>query len=145
MSGFAKTMSIKDVRILRRELQRDNRQFPKDKFVALDVSRVRPIPGGRMGPPQAAWRSRDFLCQVFIDGYQTQLSVNRTDLDNNGNWKADISWEELQWIKDSVGYADFDAVEVHPKKRDIVNVANMRHLFILNESLPFIWRKKETT
>lgn len=44
-------------------------------------------------------------------------------------------------IKRQLGYGDFDAVEVYPKDNDVVNVANIRHLFILNEPLPFIWRK----
>lgn len=36
------------------------------------------------------------------------------------------------------------AVEIYPAERDIVNVANMRHLWVLPERLPFGWRRDET-
>jgi hypothetical protein len=33
-----------------------------------------------------------------------------------------------------------DAVEVYPPAGDVVNVANMRHLWVLRDRLPFAWR-----
>lgn len=44
-----------------------------------------------------------------------------------------ISWDDLQWIKGAAGYRDREAVEVYPRDGDVVNVANMRHLWILPE------------
>ena len=32
-------------------------------------------------------------------------------------------------------------MEVYPRTADLVNVANMRHLWVLPELLPFAWRK----
>jgi hypothetical protein len=74
-----------------------------------------------------------------------RLSVNRTELDASGNWKDGITWDELQAIKSAVGYGDRDAVEAYPKNVDVVNVANIRHLWILpnHAALPVFWRKKE--
>ncbi len=59
----------------------------------------------------------------------------------NGDWAANITWEELQAIKNRIGYADKTAVEIFPAEKDTVNVANMRHLWILPESLTFGWKK----
>jgi hypothetical protein len=46
----------------------------------------------------------------------------------------------LQTVKDELGYAERDAVEVFPAQGDLVNVANMRHIWVLPYRLPFIWR-----
>lgn len=39
------------------------------------------------------------------------------------------------------GLADSWAVEVFPADADVVNVANMRHLWILPDAPAFAWRK----
>ena len=70
-----------------------------------------------------------------------RLSVNRTAIEGP-RWKEGVSWDELQAIKRQCGYGDHDAVEVFPRDVDVVNVANMRHLWILDpaQPLPFAWR-----
>lgn len=88
------------------------------------------------------WVNSYFLVQEFQeDNGVIRLSVNTTSVGSNGRWKAGISWDALQAIKNAVGYADRDAVEIYPCERDVVNVANMRHLWITNDPLPFAWRK----
>lgn len=42
-----------------------------------------------------------------------------------------ITWDDLQWLKAAVGFGDREAVEVFPRDCDVVNVANMRHLWVL--------------
>lgn len=89
-------------------------------------------------------RSRHFLVQEFRTQAPAivRLSVNRTALTSDGGWEQDITWEELQRLKREAGYGEFDAVEVFPPDADVVNVANMRHLWILPAgSLAFAWRK----
>jgi hypothetical protein len=88
------------------------------------------------------WVNSYFLVQEFqeADG-MVRLSVNTTSLANSGRWKDGISWDALQEIKGAVGYADRDAVEIYPRDSDVVNVANMRHLWITPEPLTFAWRK----
>lgn len=89
-----------------------------------------------------AFRSCDFLVQVFRELYTIRLSINRTTLERGGeHWSADISWEELQRIKAECGYSDKCAVELFPPEDDVVNVANMRHLFILDTPPVFMWSK----
>ena len=91
------------------------------------------------------WRSRNYLCQIYSDGGSEQLerlSVCRAEIDTtNRRWRDGLSWDELMRVKREVGYGNFDAVEAYPRDIDIVNVANLRHLFIFREPVPWIWRK----
>lgn len=100
-----------------------------------------------VGLPQGlarVWRSRDFLVQEYasVDGV-VRLSVNRAGVDGSGRWRQDITWDELQRLKREAGFGEREAVEVFPADVDVVNVANMRHLWVLPEwmRLPFAWRK----
>lgn len=86
------------------------------------------------------WISSDFLVQIFDDqkGVGCRISVNRTTIDNQGRWRDGITWDELQRIKANVGFGDKWAVEVFPPDSSVVNVANMRHLWIVPKPL-FAW------
>lgn len=87
------------------------------------------------------FRSASFLVQLFeIDGAPLRLSVCRADYDFNKRRFTDgITWDELQGIKRMVGYGESFAVEIYPEESRVVNVANMRHLWILPERLEFAW------
>jgi hypothetical protein len=101
-----------------------------------------PVPNDRV---QRVWRSRGFLVQGYVepDPVIIRLSILRAALDKSGGWQQEISWEELQRLKREAGFGDFEAVEVFPPDRDVVNVANIRHLWILPAGhLPFVWRSK---
>ncbi len=130
-------MSIATTREQRRQLAKDNLKWP----VALKV-----IPRSQWpnpdGPQIRVLRSRDFLVQEFAaDGMAlVRLSVNITGMDGT-RWKDGIPWEDLQRLKAEAGYPMHDAVEVFPRATDVVNVANMRHIWILRDLLPFAWRK----
>lgn len=50
---------------------------------------------------------------------------------------------DLQRLKRECGRGDLDAVEVYPRDCDVVNVANMRHLFVFESCLlPYVWRRR---
>lgn len=98
-------------------------------------------PGKR---PRAVWRSREFLVQAYDErrfaGIEVRrLSVDRVEVDVGGHWAAEIGWDELQRVKRESGHGDWYALEVYPRDRDIVNVANMRHLWLLAEPLSIGW------
>jgi len=61
----------------------------------------------------------------------TRISINRTEITNDGGWKDGISWEELMRIKSEIGYGEMWAVECFPPDSAVVNVANIRHLWIV--------------
>jgi hypothetical protein len=124
----------------RRFLEQENRTWPetltavpKERWRAQswdDSKRIRVL------------RSRRFMVQVFeeADGV-LRLSVNRTELAPGGErWVEGITWDELQMLKLEAGYGDSFAIEIYPPALDEVNVANMRHLWILPERLNVGWR-----
>lgn len=91
---------------------------------------------------EQVWKDDNFLVQIFEkkDG-ATRLSINRIQLADNNHWVDGISWDELQLIKKQVGFGNFDAIEIYPKEKDVVNVANIRHLWVLDKPCQYAWRK----
>lgn len=90
----------------------------------------------------AVWASRDFLCVVAtLDAHPgvLWLSINRTRR-ALGRWRDGISWDELMQVKRECGYGEAFAVECYPEDSQVVNVANLRHLFVMPERLPFAWK-----
>lgn len=104
-------------------------------------------PSGHDEPKRIqVWQSTDFLVQVFAEpGVVIRLSVNRIKRDPRGMWRDRIEWEELQAIKAAIGFGNHYAVEVYPRDRDVVNVANFRHLWVLPEPLDIGWSSMSTT
>ncbi len=89
------------------------------------------------------WRSRKYLVQVFTENNNViRLSINITQMEK-GRWIQGISWDCLQAIKRDIGYKDSYAIEIFPRDKDIVNVANIRHLWILPEPLDIGWTSNE--
>ena len=90
------------------------------------------------------YRSKEFMVQVFNEGHDgvvVRLSVNRTHVDPATlKWVDGIEWDDLQRLKAECGYGHLEAVEVYPPDSSIVNVANLRHLWVLADRLPFSWR-----
>lgn len=123
----------------RRLLMRDNAKQPAHLMPLEGWQDRANTPLGLM----EVWRSRNFLVQVFAESPGiVRASINRTAVNSgNGRWVDGITWDEMQQVKREIGRGHLDAVEVFPSDRDIVNVANMRHLFIFDDPLPYVWRK----
>lgn len=83
------------------------------------------------------WRSRNFLVQVFTHEDATRLSVCRTEV-RGDRFRGDITWEDLQRLKRECGRGDQCAVELFPPDSEVVNVANMRHLWLV-PAPSFMW------
>lgn len=88
------------------------------------------------------WRSADYLAVLYkqlIDG-NLRLSVNSTRRTacrkryNKGgvDWKDGITWDEMQRIKNETLGEDVWCVEVYPAQEKLVDVANVRHLWVLD-------------
>jgi hypothetical protein len=76
-----------------------------------------------------------YMAQLFQEpNGMIRLQVSRLDR------KQGISWDDLQAVKDALGYGDYDAVEVYPRTQDVVNLGNFRHLWIMKKHLDFVWR-----
>ncbi len=93
--------------------------------------------------PVGVWRSRHFTVQAFEEKKGIRrITVNRSDVDRDGEWKDGISWDELQHIKE-VLFPGQVAIEVFPPAKDVVNVSNMRHLWVMPEAIAAfipVWR-----
>lgn len=94
----------------------------------------------KMGPV-AVFRSSQFLAQVFdeLDGAR-RISIQRTMIDEEGEWLQGISWDDLMRVKTQCGYPNVWAVEIYPSTDQIVNVANMRHIWLLPHPPDFAWK-----
>jgi len=107
---------------------------------------LEPVPRERWSEDAASGRrsgvflSRRFLVQVFQEENGIiRLSINRTKMRMDGKWETGISWDELQYIKKEIGFGDMYAIEIYPPEKDVINVANMRHLWILPQPLNVGW------
>lgn len=94
-------------------------------------------------PPFEVWRSRDYMVQLFRDHGHVRITVNRTHQPDGIDWADGITWDELQAIKSEVGRGDVWAVELFPPDDAVVNVSNMRHLWLLDEPPPYGWNTAE--
>lgn len=132
-------MSFTTSRAERRELDRANAKLP----TALQEIPKADWPTSSIDPKRLrVWRSRHWMVQEFLESGPAlvRLSINRTSR-TAGGWEEGVSWEELQSIKNEVGYQLHDAVEIYPAATDVVNVANMRHLWVLADPVEFAWRR----
>lgn len=107
-------------------------EVPREKWPRTDQKRTH------------VWESRKFLVQMFdedcFQGIDTRrISVCRVTMNESGRWDENITWDELMQVKREIGFGHWYAVEVYPADNDIVNVANMRHLWLLAQRLSIGW------
>lgn len=111
---------------------RDMREVPREKW---------PFMPGLESIPINVWLSNDYLAVLYeqrVDG-RRRLTVNRTRRGPSRrpgkmtDWRDGITWDELQRIKNECLGPDVWCVEVYPAEDDVMDVANMRHLWVLDE------------
>lgn len=90
--------------------------------------------------PQRVWRSRDYLAVLYKQraDNKLRLTINCTRRNAQGRWKDGIAWDELQRIKNECLGEDTWCIEVFPAQSELVDVQNMRHLWVLDG--PCEWR-----
>jgi hypothetical protein len=142
-------LSPGEVAAAKRHLYKSNRLFG-DKFEPVpnqswpkDSDGTKGFDGN--GRRLRVWRNKDFLVQEFDElragGFVRRISVNRTMLDDRGSWVDGITWDQLQMIKNEIGYGTAWAIEIFPPFDQVVNVANMRHLWIVDKRPDVAWAK----
>lgn len=129
--------------ILNRQQRRAMDATNRSRFGHEDMRRMPPESWPTPAPRGLidAWVSVAFLAQVYAEDGALRISVCRTQLGPDGRWKADITWDELQGVKEAIGFGDVAAFEVYPAGKDVVNVANMRHLWIPTVPIDIGWRR----
>ncbi len=127
-----------------RSAKAERKQEPVLPFRQVHPSEIEQAWKGLGYRPLAAWKSPQFLAAIYNDksGFN-RLTVNRTCLKpgGSGRWEDGITWDELQQIKRLIGFGDVWAVEIYPADDELVDVANMRHLWLFPEAPPFAWTK----
>jgi hypothetical protein len=89
-----------------------------------------------------AYVSKKYLVQLYQeDNKPLRISIIRNKININMKWEDGITWEEIQDVKNEIGFKDKDCVEIYPARENVVNVANMRHVWVMDELLPFSWKK----
>lgn len=98
--------------------------------------------GEQNGLKVIAYRNNAFLVQVFPEDKLPRISINKTEFNEAGDrWNDGITWDEIQEIKNRVGFKDMCAVEIYPPQEHLVDVANIRHIWILPDLPDFMWRR----
>lgn len=96
-------------------------------------------------PPLKVFVNDRFLVQIIQDREFIRMTVNRVNpksiREGSPIWEDGILWDELQDIKNSIGYEKDWMVEVYPPIDKVTNVANMRHLWLLDECPAYAWNK----
>jgi hypothetical protein len=137
---IGQAMDKAQLRHVRDELRRENQLF-SSRMVPIAKDRWPTDPPAIGGQNRVAvWRNKEYLVQIFAFGAEglLRLSVNRTSFDGR-DWRDGITWDDLQRIKNEIGFADSTAVEVYPPQDRVVNIANIRHLVVLTESPSYVW------
>lgn len=136
-------MSIITTREQRRHLERENARRP----LYLEGIRREDWPDSMaysQNAPFAVWRSRHFMVQFYKEptpGLIGRLSIHRTSL-HGDRWADGITWDEVQRLKAEAGFPEAWAVEIYPPDAEVVNVANIRHVWILDAPPAYAWRKE---
>lgn len=120
------------LRELNKEFGEDFVEIPRDTWPELERTIA--------GSPIEAHRNKHFLVQIYQEDGCKRMTVCRTSIGPDGRWKDGITWDTLQEIKRHMGFGDKDAIEVYPNDVDVINVANMRHLFIMPGPIKCAWR-----
>lgn len=138
-------LSDSDLRKEAKVIKQESKAFGKE-MQKVSSERLEHLSSKTTRPLISVWRSREFLCQVYAEtADMVRLSVCRTVVDvQNRRWRDGITWDDLQRIKREVGYGEFDAVEIYPDDKDVVNVANLRHLWVFNKPLEWKWRNPKS-
>lgn len=134
-------VSALEIKLKREYLKAEAKKWP-DRLTPVPVEDWPPSFHTLKRKPTGVMRSRTFLAQFFSGAGAVRMSVCRTAIDDDGNWLEKITWDELQQLKSEAGYGYWWAVEIYPADSEVVNVANMRHLWLLDKKPEYAWGKE---
>lgn len=118
-------------------LSRPGTRLPWQPFERMPESERRDLfarQRERVGDLISVHKNNLYIVQVYRrevpDGDALQLAVRRIDEEDG------ISWDDLQRIKNEIAGDRRVAVEVYPEAAEVMDQANMRHLFVLPAGTP---------
>jgi len=116
-------------------------EFPKGKWEHLNN-------GNSNADVLRVFQCDRFLIQIRRHGPTIRLCVNKVkfyrDAKDPGElkWQDGITWDELQEIKNQCGYQDHWMCEYYPPQDQVVNVANIRHLWLMDKPPEYTLKDK---
>lgn len=98
---------------LRRQFQAEQRMLTRE-FLEYSEEQLAEFAAAKSckTPPVAAWHSRNYMAQLYIDHVAGgtpddetfhRLSISRCEVTNEGEWRGDMTWDELMEVKRGIG------------------------------------------
>lgn len=82
------------------------------------------------------WRNKKFTVMVWNLPAGKKLSISRNTWDSHTRRYTDgITWDEIMEIKRCCGFGERNAIEFYPPDSEVINIANVRHIWLLPNSL----------
>ncbi len=124
-----------------RELNREQRRalakhkraliasYPEKLTMVLDGDKSLPYTSHAMDLREV-WRSKKFTVMVWNVPADTKISIQRNEWNPSTRRYADgITWDEIMEIKRDIGLGESTGVEFFPADTDVINIANVRHIW----------------
>lgn len=122
----------------RRRAERESAQKTVLGWVQHASPKQKNKTGGWFGELDRVYRDEKSQYVVMIRDVETEWGLVQHACMRNAS-STDIPWAEKQRIKNEIFGQDCAAIEVFPKTADLVDEANMYHIWVLPKgmSLPF--------
>ncbi len=138
----------REIRALQKALRMENRSWP-DRMREVPMSdwtdgmKAMAVSLTSTSAPMRAWRSNRFVAVLYDEGIKkpNRLSINRAVLSDDGRYEGGITWDELMQVKRECGFEKVDALELFPSDATVVDVQNMRHLWICDVRSRLNWNR----
>lgn len=78
------------------------------------------------------WRNKKFSVILWKVPAGEKMTISRNEWDSKTRRYEDgITWDEIQEIKRELGYGERTGVEFFPPDSELINIANVRHIWFL--------------
>lgn len=126
-----------------RDLNREQRRAlekVKRQLIASYPDTLEVVPENDLNIPYSShpqgidkiYRSKKYTVSVWNVPAGKKLSISRNEWDSHtGRYKDQITWDEIMEIKRQVGFGEQNAVEFYPPDSEVINIANVRHIWLL--------------
>lgn len=84
----------------------------------------------------SVWRNKKYTVMVWNVPAGKKITISRNEWDSHTcRYKDGITWDEIMEIKRGVGFGNQNAVEFYPPDNEVINIANVRHIWILPDGI----------
>lgn len=129
----------RELKAIRKGLAEENLRYG-EHLQEMKPEAIADVDAPESWKPKRVWRSKRHSVMLYADrnGFM-RLTIQKTEVKDNGNWGDGISWDTMQRLKKEAGFGNTWAVEIFPPEDRVVNVSNMRHLWLMDKKPEFAW------